>query len=217
VPTYLYGLVRADRAKRVPDSLVGLRGSPVRTLKCNSLAALVGDVERVPPPSVDDVRAHDQVSQRAVEAGLTVIAVRYGQAFETDENCAIHVEERADRLVRVLNDYDGCVEMRILLPHGLAERQEAQPTTTGPGRAYLERVRTTMAKDVAGLALRDAIGAVVQLERVDALRKARGIAFSHLVRREDVQAYRDSVMALPGLAQAKIVGPVAIYALPEYP
>jgi hypothetical protein len=123
----------------------------------------------------------------------------------------------------VLEEYDGCVEMRLLLA-GLPE--EATPPETvsapiemGPGRAYLEQVRGQrepgVRKLAEHLALREALGPIVRAERVEELPKARGVAFAHLIQRRSETEYRDAVAALPSLARGTLVGPLALYTFAE--
>jgi hypothetical protein len=219
VATYLYGLVLARNAALVPADIAGLQGAPVRVLTCNALGALVSTLDRPPGrATLDDVRAHDGVLQSAVDAGSTAAAVRFGQTFAGDDEACRHVVERAERLVSMLGDFDGYVEIRLLLAH-TGEPDAAKPPIeaqagSGPGRAYLEQLRDSQVH-LQGLALRSALGPVVRAERVEELPRSRGVVFSHLVRRDDLTAYREAVAAIPALAEAKMVGPLALYSFAE--
>jgi hypothetical protein len=124
-----------------------------------------------------------------------------------------------DRALTVLREYDDCVEMRVLLGHDIEARHPTVATgaatpSSGPGRAYLEKLRAER-DNVDRLALRDALGPVIQAERVEALPRDRGIVFSHLVRRGDLASYRDAIAAMPALAEAIVVGPLALYSFAE--
>jgi hypothetical protein len=89
---------------------------------------------------------------------------------------------------------------------------------TTPGRAYLEalRARGAVAPD---LALRAIIGPMVRGERVEGFQShqggVRGIAFAHLVHRDDLAAYGDAVRAVPSLVDARVVGPLPLYSFAE--
>lgn len=227
MPSYLYGLILARNASRVPTDAVGIQGSAVRVLNCGELGAIVGSIERLPArATLEDVRAHDRVLQAIVDNGLTAAAVRFGQSFANDDDVRRHVIERAEQLSRVLEEYDGCVEMRLLLTHppkpSVAPVPSTQETldagrwsaTIGPGRAYLEEVKSA-GERTERLALRGALGPVVRAERVEELPKSRGVAFSHLIRRSEEAGYREAVAALPALGDARVVGPLALYSFAE--
>lgn len=218
---YLYGLVLARNAALMPADIAGLQGAPVRVLTCNALGALVSTLDRPPGrATLDDVRAHDGVLQSAVDAGSTAAAVRFGQTFAGDDETCRHVVERGERLVRVLEDFDGCVEIRLLLAHvdeapgGAATPPFEAPAGSGPGRAYLEQLRESRDR-LQGLALRSALGPIVRGERVEELPRSGGVVFSHLVRRDDLTEYREAVAAIPALGEAKMVGPLALYSFAE--
>lgn len=216
MPTYLYGLVLTGNTARVPQDVVGLQGSAVRALACGALGALVSTVERMPArATLDDVKAHDGVLQAVVDSGTTTAAMRFGQSFAGDDEACRHVIEHAERLVGVLEDYDGCVEIRLLLAEA-PEPAPAKPVASGagPGRAYLEQLRDAR-EHIQRLALRGALGPVVRAERVDELPRSRGVVFSHLVHRDELPAYREAVSAIPALAEAKMVGPLALYSFAE--
>jgi hypothetical protein len=229
--TYLYGLVLERNARRVPAT-AGIGGAPARVIDCGSLAAIVSTVETMPArASLDDVRAHDAVLQAVVENGSTVAAVRFKQSFANDGDVCRHVAERAERVARLLEDDDGCVEMRLLIPAAdeamdfgkVAEARdpstdsETSAHAVGPGRAYLETLRAGFRGGgrKVNLSLAAALGPTIHAERVEELPKSQGVVFAHLVKREEVQAYRDAVATLPSLADATVVGPLALYSFAE--
>jgi hypothetical protein len=47
------------------------------------------------------------------------------------------------------------------------------------------------------------------------LPRSKGVAFSHLVKRDEMDEYRAAISALPALADAKVVGPLALYGFAE--
>ena len=186
------------------------------------MGALVSTLDRAPErASLDDVRAHDHALQAVVHHGSTAASVRFGQTFASDDDVRRHVAERGERVARLLDQYDGCVEMRLLMTHS-PEKDASPPAVsaieeaTGPGRAYLERLKSTGSSErLKGLGLHDALGPVVMAERVEELAPARGVVFSHLIQRVDEPAYREAVAALPALAAARVVGPLAFYSFAE--
>lgn len=219
--TYLYGLVLARNAHLVPAHITGLGGGIVRVLECDGLGAVVSTLERPPArDSLDDIRAHDHALQSVVNHGATAAAGRFGQIFPTDEEARRYVIQHGERIARVLDEYDGCVEMRLLLAGApeptppVPEPPAASAEEVGPGRAYLERVRA-IHSGTDRLALRGALGPMVRAERVEELPKERGVAFAHLIERRSEAEYRDAIAALPALADGTLVGPLALYTFAE--
>lgn len=217
MPTLLYGLTLPGDP--VPAALAGVDGAACRSIPCGDVAAVVATVPAAPEPTLDAVRAHDAVLRQCVAAGATVAAVRFGQLFHDDAACASEVRQRSGRVAALLREHAGCVEMRVLLPVANEPASApAAPAETTPGRAYLESLRAR--GDVApNLALRPMLGPVVRAERIEgfASRRAsvRGVAFAHLVERGRIAEYRESVRAIPSLADARMVGPLPLYSFAE--
>ena len=212
--TYLYGFVLARNAARLPPA-AGLGGGTVRSVRCGALSALVSSVEKTPArATLEDVRTHDAVLQAAVDAGTTAVAVRFGQTFSGDDELCRDTEEREARLARVLEEYDGCVEMRLLIPSVDEEPTPEVERQIGPGRAYLESLRESRER-TDHLALRGAIGPSVRAEVVERLPRVHGVVFAHLVLRDQLEEYRGAISSLPALADAKVVGPLALYSFAE--
>ncbi len=217
--TYLYGLILDRNAHLVPSHIVGIHGSTLRVVHSDPLVALVSTVERKPArASLDDVRAHDHALQAVVHHGSTAAATRFGQSFPDDDDARRHVREGGARIAKVLDEYDGCVEMRLLVPTmsvAAPPRADSAVTGTGPGRAYLEGLRSRSDVHLKGLALQPSFGPLVRAERVEELAGSRGVAFAHLVQRDQESEYRSAVAHLPSLAKAEVVGPLAFYSFAE--
>lgn len=214
--TYLYGLILTRSAHVVPAHITGVGGSPVRVIDCEKLGAIASTLDRAPGrASLDDVRAHDHALQSVVHHGATAAAGRFGQTFESDGDARRHVIEHGDSVTRVLEEFDGCVEMRVLLASPQLQSAAAPPdrskTDSGPGRAYLEELRDAH-KVYGHLALREALGPLIRAEKVEELPRSRGVAFSHLIDRGNESQYRNAIAALPALAEGTVVGPLALYA-----
>jgi hypothetical protein len=217
VRTYLYGLILARSAHVVPAHITGVAGSAVRVLHCDKVGAIVSTLDQMPGrANLDDVRAHDHALQAVVHHGATAAAGRFGQTFDSDAEARRHVIEHGGRVNRLLEEFDGCVEMRLLFanPPASAPPPERPATDFGPGREYLEQIRGAR-NAYDHLALRQALGPLIRAEKVEALPKARGVAFSHLIERSRETEYRSAIMALPALAVGTVVGPLAIYTFAE--
>ena len=218
MPTLLYGLtLTGDPA---PDAR-GVAGSPVRTLNVAPLTAIVSDLPAKPEASIAAIREYDAVLGRFVAAGATVAAVRFGQLFADDAACLDEVRDHGARVAALLRDSRGCVEMRVLLPVTASDEDQPTPpraSAAGPGRAYLESLRAR-GEVARHLALAPMLGGVVRAEKMEgfASRRSavRGVAFAHLVHRDDLRAYRAAVRALPALAEARVVGPLPLYSFAE--
>lgn len=221
MPSYLYGLILDRNAHLIPAHIPGIGGSTIRVLACGDLAALVSTVERgASRPGLDEVRAHDHALQAAVHHGATAVAVRFGQTFASDDDLRDDVKERCVELTSLLTNYDGCVEMRLLvaIPEEMREKSEQPLDDESPGTAYLKHLSrgARASRDLANRwALRAALGPSVLAERVEALPKSRGAVFSHLIKREEESGYREAIGLQPSLAEAHVVGPLALYAFSE--
>lgn len=219
MPTYLYGLILPGNASRVPRDLLGIERESVRVLGGATLAALVGSVEHMPARArLEDVKAHDAVLQAVVDRGVTTVAARFRQMFADDDDARRDVEEHAERVARLLREFDGCVEMRLLMRDAEPLRSQAAEIPDGaemtPGRQYLEQLRGRHAS-TDRLRLAAMLGTVVRRERVSMLPQDRGAVFAHLVDRARVDEYRDTIGAFPALSDATIVGPLALYSFAE--
>ena len=214
MPTFLYGLTLPTDPRPAEVAEEGIGGAPHRHLEAGEVTAIVCTLGAKPEPTLDAVRAHDAVLRRHVSAGATVAAVRFGQWFPDDAACVDEVRRRAPRVAALLRERAGCVEMRVLLPVADGTPVEEPSAATSPGRAYLEslRARGQVAPHVA---LRPMLGPAVRQERVEGFASrdgsARGVAFAHLVHRDQLAEYRAALRAHPALAGARIVGPLPLY------
>lgn len=216
MPIYLYGLILSANASRVPEGIRGIDGAGVRVLAAagSTLTGIASDLARaLHRGNLVDVRAHDDVLRAVVDAGITVVASRFGQTFDDDDALRTAVTDAADRVVGALEAFDGAVEMRVLVAAEPAAvppaRELPDDVSRTPGRAYLEQLRARL--EPPALSLRPALGAVVRAERIEHLAGGRGVAFAHLVARDDIHAYREAVAALPALSNATLVGPLPLY------
>jgi hypothetical protein len=104
--------------------------------------------------------------------------------------------------------------MRLLIPGVDEDPTPELEKEMGPGRAYLESLRASR-EQMDHLGLRGAIGPSVRAEVVERLPGSRGVVFAHLVPREQLEDYRAAISTLPALADANVVGPLALYSFAE--
>ena len=222
MPTYLYGLIRSVDADRVPR-VAGLHGGAVRTVRCDAVAGIASTVDAdTVVPTADVIRAHDDVLRAVAEAGVTALPVRFAQTFPADESPCEYLRDRP-QLARTLDAYAGCVEMHVVMPTAAgnlewarASRGNVPAELQGPGLAYLESIRAAQTGR-ADFALKPMLGPVVQAEHPSLLSGGRGVSFAHLIRREDIPAYREAVASFPALAEASVIGPLPLYSFTAGP
>lgn len=229
--THLYCILPHDLRAALPAGLSGLAGERVRVLHIDGLVAWVSDIARTIPVSVDGVRAHDAVVEAALETGTTPVPARFGQRFDSDDACREALRNRAASVESVLADVQGTVEMTLILtPSTRRMIRDLEPVlpemfdseTEAPGRRYLDSLRrreavtgaVKSAMDELAVELNRAAGALVRratvLEQVSPL-PLRTI--SHLVGRDDVNAYKAAVTAVEagGDLRFLLIGPRAPY------
>lgn len=230
MPTHLYCLLPRS-ADAVPPPASGIGGAPVRALDAGAITAWVGTVpDDAPAPDAAALRAHDAVAAAAL-AVATPLPARFGQRYASDESCRSALAGRTTALLARLEEVAGCVEMRILVapPPGSGASPAATPRSASAGRAYLERVRARVHGERAlherAAALRASFAtAAGPLARRDAVAvhpgSAAPVAIAHLVRREDVPAWRAAVEAMVPDVRGSgerlvLAGPGAPYAFAE--
>ncbi|HEX8276820.1 MAG TPA: GvpL/GvpF family gas vesicle protein [Longimicrobiaceae bacterium] len=212
----------------------GIGGAEVGVVEAAELCAWVSRLDARPGPAPDRLREHDAVVRAALRAA-TPLPLRFGAVFADERALRAVLAERAGELRAALERVRGRVEMAATVSWDaaaararlLAARPELRPAAEKPasGRAYLEARRREHGLEAA---LREEAEAL--LERV-----SRAIAtalpgaeetrttlprpevagtLAHLVRREDVAAYRDAVGRVaeePAEAEVRVSGPWAPY------
>ena len=228
---YLYCLLRATREP--PPRLVGIDGAPVRAVDLGGLGAWVS--ETAAPPLVaspDRARSHDRVVRAALERE-TPLPARFGQIVADEGTLVAMVASRRAAFESALEVVAGTVEMtvRVLVPIGADGGAEGPMTasTKGPmsGRDYLERVAAVQRRERNVLAeggiVRDrvssAVRGLVRAESFTGATSGAGMAtLSHLVPRENIEAYRSALLVLrdedPTFA-IMVSGPWAPYSFTE--
>jgi hypothetical protein len=228
---YLYCLLRATGDP--PADLPGVDGANVRAIDLGGVAAWVSDVAGTAiVASPGRAQAHDRVVRTALERE-TPLPARFGQVLAGEPELRTAVSARREAFESALRRVDGTVEMtlRMLVP-APEHLETAGETAAGAqratsGRDYLERVAAIQREErnvLARLAIvRDRVcSAVKGLVRAESLAGAAAgsslVTVSHLVPRENIDAYRNAVQALrhedPALA-IMVSGPWAPYSFTE--
>ena len=230
--THLYCLLPHERLGSVPNGLNGVFGERVRALSVdNGIVAWVSDVQRELPVSLDGVRAHDAVVEAALRTGTTPVPARFGQRFESDEACRAALFSRAALVESLLSTIQGFVEMTLIVTPSTRRMVDdlepvlpemIDPTTLGAGRQYLE---TLQAREAATGAVRRGMDEMARtlalatqsfVDRSAMHEQLTQMPFrtiSHLIRRDNVEAYRSAVGGVPADLEFRflVIGPRAPY------
>ena len=195
---YLYCLGAPDHP--LPP-VRGLDDQPVSVFRTADLVACVSALDAAPKLSLESVRRHNEVVERAC-AEHTALPVRFGQWFPDRPALEALLLERRETLVAGLRRVAGAMEMGVrVVDPGFP----AGPPDRSTGRAYLESLARREAKTRAarqrGVAvaeeLRERVGALVRDQRVRPLGTEDGlVAIAHLVVRHDIGNYTARVQAL---------------------
>jgi hypothetical protein len=173
---------------------VGLDGLPVRRIGNAWAGAWVGDVDgRSIRATIDRIRAHDSVVATALGTGFTPLPARFGQTFESDDDCLAVLSGKQGKMSAGLARVAGMVEMTAVM---------RLPLDRSSGTAYLGSLarREHAAREV-NARLADCIRASAERTRDD------GITLSHLVARGAIDRYRERLEGL----DVRILGPGAPY------
>lgn len=226
---YLYCVLRATREP--PVGLLGIDRSPVRAVDLGVLGAWVSDMATTPiVPSPGRAQSHDRVVRAALESE-TPLPARFGQVVASEAELRAALSERRDALTAALKRVEGAIEMTVrMLVAASTDEPSAQGTggtAFGKGRAYLERVAAVQRRErnvlesaeIARDRVSSAVEGLVRAESFSGAVAGSSLAtVSHLVPRENVDAYRRALLALrrddPALA-IMVSGPWAPYSFSE--
>ena len=212
----------------------GIGGAEVGVVEAEGLCAWASRLDSRPGPDPDRLREHDAVVRAALRTA-TPLPLRFGALFADETALRAVLAERADELRASLERVRGRVEMAATVSWDataarervLAARPELGLAAEKPatGRAYLEARRRDYALEAATRVEAEALLERVSRAVAAALPGAEetrtvlprpevAVALAHLVRREEVAAYRDALRrAADGLAEAevRVSGPWAPY------
>jgi hypothetical protein len=225
---YLYCVLTSD-AEAPPAGMRGVGGAAVRAVALgDEMEAWVASVDEAElrltgPALATQALLHNAVIDAVLAMGHTPLPARFGALFTDDAACAAYLHARSSGLRSALEHLAGAVEMAVLLvPRSIADSEEPRLRRDEPsaGRRYLEAVRGRALRAEAGRAAVEALvrrvdDAVREVAR-DYSRGRSGAALSslaHLVRRADVDRYRDIVRRIDDVSGFRLVvaGPRAPY------
>jgi hypothetical protein len=235
--THLYCLLPPASLAAMPEGLTGIEGAAVRALDVGRVVAWVSDAQPRPSAAqrlvpdtaiIAGIREHDAVVESALGIGVTPVPARFGQRFASDDACVEGIGKHASAIAALLAAVQGLVEMTLILAPStkrvVADLIPVLPEmiAEGAGRRYLETLR---AREAATGTVRQALDALAQrlseaaqefIQRVSVqenLAKTPMRAISHLIARDVVDRYSESVRAVHATADFRfiVVGPRAPY------
>lgn len=223
MPTYLYCVLPAT-AEAPPVLPAGVGGAPTRVLRAHDLAAWVGTVAaRNVEPTIERVKAHDEVTDAALLTGATPLPARFGQTFESDDACLAALRHQAMRLLADLEEVRDLVEMRVVLALVVPVTEAGDGgTDSSPGRAYMQRLMTARGREQSIQALATGLQEEVHAAVAPYVRRRTFsvsvspaiLRLSHLVARGDLEAYRTALRGTTfstPVGQLVVSGPGAPY------
>jgi hypothetical protein len=197
----------------------GMAGEPLRIVRLERLAAVVGEVPRAPRASIAAMRRYDAV-QRALGGELAaLLPVRFGTCVADDVQLAALLRPRDHALRAALREVRGCVQMTL---RGIALNNAHDlplaraGVDRGSGRAYLQSLAAEARRGHA--ALEPVLTAVARWVRAVRLDRNGAVAsVYHLVPRGAVQPYAEAAQEAADAAGLRVLiaGPFPAYAFGE--
>jgi len=182
-PLYLYAVIDEEPAEPL--------GAGLRLIRCGGLLVVAGETELQMTPE-------NLAAQDAIVRGLSVTAVlpiRFGEKARDEEELCKLLKPRSSDLLAALDRVRGCEQMTLRVFGEPAPQPEPPEQDARPGTRYLEARRREIerSRSLPEIeALLDRLRPLVKAERIE--RKEQGTLLGtvyHLVRREDVQAYKE--------------------------
>ncbi|HVG06126.1 MAG TPA: GvpL/GvpF family gas vesicle protein [Thermoanaerobaculia bacterium] len=205
-PLYLYAVI--DEEPAVPLG-AGLAGEPLRLVRCGELLVVAGEAE--PKITPENLAAQDAVVRRL--SVTAVLPIRFGEKAQDEEELCKLLKPRISDLVAALDRVRGCEQMTLRVFGAPALPPPAPPEPPGPGTRYMEARRREIERARSLPEIEPLLGrlrSLVQAERIE--RKEQGALLGtvyHLVRREDVPAYKEALREEDGVT---VSGPWPPYA-----
>jgi hypothetical protein len=201
----LYAYCLVEGLKQL-GSISGISSAPVRLLKVDDLSVLVSDYEGdAIPVTREHAMSHATVVQSILDQTTplpcrfgTLVSEQHLRSFLTTNKQAI-----ADKLAHVR----GCVEMNVkaIYPVPDLENVTDKQAPLGPGTAFLEEKRRALGGDERFAAQRTDLSNLLSKhlngltrdEQISVRASDKGVlvAAAHLVKRPEIQQYREKMAA----------------------
>lgn len=204
---YLYAVLSEE-----PSSLGnGVAGEPLRLVRCGEVLVVAG--EAAPAVTPENLAAQDAVVRRLSGLVPAILPVRFGEKARDEEELRKLLQPRGPALAEALEKVRGCEQMTLRVFGDPAPLPEPLEEDAGPGTRYLEARRREVERahslpEIEPLLER--LRPLVRAERIE--RKEQGTLLGtvyHLVRKEDVPAYKE---ALQEEGRVRVSGPWPPYA-----
>jgi hypothetical protein len=168
---YLYAVLRQEPREALGH---GLGDEPLRLVRCGSLVAVAGPVDKAPPIDAASLRGHDHTLRRLADLVDAVLPVRFCTVVDDENALADLLVPRSAELGEALELVAGREQMTLRLygERPLIDTEPPRPAGAdgGPGTRYLtERLRQERRLDATPevAALRRALASLVVDERVE--------------------------------------------------
>jgi hypothetical protein len=205
----------------------GVGGERLRLVRQGSIAAVVGELARVPRPTPDNLRRYDAVMRRLAQRFPSILPARFGTSFDDPAELAFVLRSRHVSLRRELSRVRNRVQMTVRVVERGGSAAPNPPymsgsvgrvPRSGPGVTGSDYLRgraqaSAREREIVGFdPVRDAVRRWVRDERVE--KRANVASVYHLVPRTSAESYRaaaERAAAAAGL-QVVITGPWPPYA-----
>jgi len=197
----------------------GLSGERLRVVRVGAVAAVVGDVARLPAPTEAKLRAYTTLLAALAITHQSVLPVRFGTVMQDDEELETILRARQKTLKSQLARVRGRVQMTVrMVTEGAGGRGLGEGTRVSSGSEYLaSRAREQRASDLPGFAPLDrAVARWVRDARVE--RRGTVATVYHLIPRAAAGRYAAAIEAAAAAEGVRLLvsGPWPPHAFGEW-
>lgn len=212
-PLYLYATILVEGAAELAAFEAGILGEPLRLVRCGELLIVTSEIETTPTITPEALASQDAVVRRLADQFDALLPIRFGEKTRDEKELCKLLKSRSSDLIQALEKVRGCEQMTLRVFGEPAPLPEPPEEDAGPGTRYLEARRREIerARSLPEIEpLLDRLRPLVRAERIE--RKEQSTLLGtvyHLVRREDVPAYKE---ALQEEGRVRVSGPWPPYA-----
>jgi len=127
---YLYAVLDG-RIRQLPRR--GIRGAPIRLVRCTGCCAAVEDVRSVSPVTPRSLRVHDRVVRGLCQRANAVAPMRFGMVLGDERTLVDRVSQRAPEIGRLLDLIRGREQMTLRMFVGESGRHSGTSSDLGTG------------------------------------------------------------------------------------